>query len=306
MRPIWEAWFCHIEVNNICAQNCAYCTRYIRHLRKDQRFSMDLATFRKALISLDGFPGRVGIIGGEPLLHPAFEEICSIMKYEFKIPREKIGLWTSGGPQLPRYHKLINEVFSVVAYNEHSKQQRKTQLHQPLTISIHEAVKDKKYRDDLIKDCWVQKAWCPSINPKGGFFCEVAQAIDIILDGPGGYPIEPGWWLKAPYHFRDQVDRYCRYCGGAIPIKRELLNNKKQKFSPHLLALFKEHGLKSISPEFVDIYDRQLTIEEMEKNKLEWDPRHYRQDLSPDIKEGYKTRPLQPTSGPLLKTRGIQ
>lgn len=305
MKPIWEAWFCHIEVNNICAQNCAYCTRYIRHLRKDQKYNMDPATFRKALISLDGFPGRLGIIGGEPLLHPAFEELCFIMKYEFQIPREKIGLWTSGGPQLPRYLKLINDVFGIVAYNEHNKQQRKAQLHQPLTMAIEEAVKDKKYRQDLIDNCWVQKAWCPSINPKGGFFCEVAQAIDIILDGPGGYPIEPGWWLKAPHHFKDQIDRYCKYCGGPIPIKRELLNNKKQKFSPHLLAIFKAHGLRSLSSEFVDIFDRQLTIEEMEKNKLEWDPRHYRQDLAPDMKEGYKTRPLQSRSGKLLKTRGL-
>lgn len=231
MKPIWEAWFCHIEVNNICPQNCAYCTRYIRHLRKDQKYNMDLATFRKALISLDGWPGRLGIIGGEPLLHPDFEELCLIMRDEFKIPRIKIGLWTSDAGHLAAHIKLIQEVFAMVAFNPHNKEQRKVELHQPLTISIDDAVKDKEYRQYLIDNCWVQEAWCPSINPKGCFFCEVAQALDIILDGPGGYPIEPGWWKKTPLQFKDQVDRYCKHCGGPIPLKRELLNNKKQKIS---------------------------------------------------------------------------
>ena len=303
MKPIWEAWFCHIEVNNICPQNCAYCTRYIRHLRKDQRYNMDLDTFRKAIISLDGFPGKLGIIGGEPLLHPKFEELCLILKDEFKIPRKKIGLWTSGGKNYQKHRKLIKGVFGMLAYNEHNKEQRRVELHQPLTIAIDEVVEDEKYKQELINNCWIQNTWCPSINPKGGFFCEAAQALDIILDGPGGYPIEPGWWKKTPKEFKDQVDRYCQYCGAPIPIKRELLDSEKQKFSPNLLNLFKKHNLRSLSNEFVDIFDRQLTIKEMEGNKLNWDPRHYRQDLKPDMKEGYRRRPLQPQGEGVLKTR---
>lgn len=293
MRPIWEAWFCHIEINNICPQNCAYCTRYIRHLRKDQRYNMDLDIFRKAVISLDGFLGRLGIIGGEPLLHPKFEEICLILKDEFKIPRKKLGLWISERKLFGKHKKLIKEVFAMVAFNEHNEKQRRVELHQPLTIAIEEMVKDEKYREDLINNCWVQNTWCPSINPKGGFFCEVAQALDIILDGPGGYPIEPGWWKKTPGEFKDQVDRYCRYCGAAIPLKRELLNSGKEKFSPNLLKVFKKHNLRFLSNEFVDILEGQLTIKEMEVNKLTWDPRHYRQDLKPDMKEGHKKRPLK-------------
>jgi len=303
MRPIWEAWFCHIEVNNVCPQNCAYCTRYIRHLRKDQRYNMDLKTFRNAVVSLDGFPGRLGIIGGEPLLHPEFEELCLIMRDEFKIPKEKIGLWTSDRKNLEKHRKLINEVYGMVAFNEHNKEQRKVELHQLLTVAIEDVVKDNEYKLDLIDNCWVQNTWCPSISPKGGFFCEVAQAIDIILDGQGGYPVKPGWWIKTPKEFQDQVKRYCRHCGAAIPLKRELLDNEKQKFSPGLLNLFKEHKLRCLSDEFVDIFDRQLTIKEMEENKLTWDPRHYRQDLKPDMKEGYKNRPRQTQLGEPLKTR---
>ena len=301
MRPIWEAWFCHIEINNICPQNCAYCTRYIRHVRKDQEYNMDLGMFRKAVVSLNGFPGRLGIIGGEPLLHPRFEEICLILKEEFKIPRKRTGLWISNRKLLEKHRKLVNEVFGMIAFNEHSEGQRKVELHQPLTIAIEEVVKDEEYKQDLINNCWVQNTWCPSINSKGAFFCEVAQALDIILDGPGGYPIEPKWWKKTPEDFKDQVDKYCGYCGAAIPMKRELLDNKKEIFSPKLLELFKEHNLRYLSSEFIDIFDRQFTIKEMEENKLNWDPRHYRQDLKPDMKEGYRKRPLQPQRAMALK-----
>lgn len=293
MRSIWEAWFCHIEVNNFCPQNCAYCTRHARHVRKDQEYNMDLDMFRKAALSLDGFPGRLGIIGGEPLLHPQLEEICLILKDEFKIPKNKMGFWTSGGRNWKKYEPLIRETFGMVAYNEHNKKQREVQLHQPLTIASGDVIKDEKYRKDLIDKCWVQNTWCPSINPKGGFFCEVAQALDILLDGPGGYPIEPEWWRKTPKEFKDQVDRYCNVCGAPVPIERELLSSEKEKISSNLLALFKKHNLRRISSKFVDVFEGELTIKEMEENKLDWDPRHYRQDLRPDIKEGYRKRPPQ-------------
>ena len=46
--------------------------------------------------------------------------------------------------------------------------------------------------------CWIQNLWSASITPKGAFFCEVAAAMDMTLNGPGGWPIEPGWWKRKP------------------------------------------------------------------------------------------------------------
>jgi len=290
MKPIYKAWFCQIEVNNICPLFCAYCTRYIRHLRQDQRFNIELDTFRKAVLSLEGFPGRIGLIGGEPTLHPQFEDICLILRDELKIAREKLGLWTSGGKAFERYKKLIKEIFGMLAYNEHNESQKKAQLHQPLTIAIDDTLEDEEYKRKLIDDCWLQRTWCPTINPKGCFFCEVAGALDILLDGQGGYPIEPGWWKKEPRDFQDQVKRYCKYCGVAIPLQRELLSVAKEKFSPQLLNIFKEHNLKNLSDKYITLFDKKLTIEEMEKKKLTWDPGNYRQDKRTDIKEGWKER----------------
>ena len=101
-----------------------------------------------------------------------------------------------------------------VYFNDHSDYR---QRHQPILVAIQEVVEDKNLMWELINNCWIQKYWSPSINPKGGFFCEVAAALDLVFNGPGGYPIEPGWWNKTPEEFYGQVKRYCPMCGGALP-----------------------------------------------------------------------------------------
>lgn len=251
---------------------------------------MDLDTFRKAILSLDEWKSKIGLIGGEPILHPQFEDICLILKDELKVPREKLGLWTCGGPRFEKYKKLIGEVFGFLAYNEHNELQKRACLHQPSTVAIDDVIEDKEYKRNLIDECWLQRTWCPSISPKGCFFCEVACALDVILDGPGGWPITPDWWRKEPKDFQDQVERYCKYCGMAVPLERELLSSSKEKFSPRLLNIFKQHNLRNLSDKHVNLFDRKLSIEEMEKTKLTWDPGNYRQDLRPDIEHGWKRR----------------
>lgn len=280
MKPINEAWFCQIDITNICPNDCLYCSRFNKHIRPDQKFFMDLDFFEKALDSLEEWPSRIGIIGGEPILHPKFKEICLILQKKF--PREKLGLWTSGGIRYEEYKDLIDQTFGMLAYNEHNEHQKTTCKHQPITIAIKDVVKDEKYRKQLIEDCWVQKTWCPTISPKGAFFCEVAYAIDAILDGPGGYPVEKNWWKRKPKDFKDQVDRYCQHCGMAIPMERELLKTKIEKFSPANLELFKKHKLLRLEEKDVEIFDKELTVEEMEENKKTWDPGNYRGDTRKD------------------------
>lgn len=71
-----------------------------------------------------------------------------------------------------------------------------------------------------VDHCWVQESWSASINNKGAFFCEVAAALDDLFGGPGGWPVEPGWWKKTPRDFREQMEWACKKCGAALPLKR--------------------------------------------------------------------------------------
>ena len=280
MKPIYEAWCCQIELTNYCWHDCLYCSRYNKHIRKDQRFHMDLDFLKKALLSLESWPAKIGIIGGEPILHPEFKKCCDIIQSIF--PRDKMGLWTSGGAKYAGYKDIIDQTFGFVAYNEHNKQQQETCRHQPITLSIHDLVPDEDLRHELIEDCWVQRTWCPTINPKGAFFCEVAGALDIILDGPGGYDVKHGWWKKAPEDFNDQVRRTCLLCGMAIPYGRDLIKNKKEKFSFTTYELFHDHELRNMGPDKVKLITQPLSVLEIKENAKTWFPGNYRGDNQVD------------------------
>jgi len=245
---------------------------------------MTLNEVEKAINSLKGWPGHIAIMGGEPTVHPHFEEICHLLQRKYN--RSKYQLFTMGGRKYEEYLKLIKETFYHVCYNPHKGVCR----HQPITVAVQDVVEDDAYRKDLIDNCWVQKTWCPTIGPKGAFFCEVAFALDMILDGPGGYPVKRGWWKKSPEQFRDQVERYCKYCGMPIPMERESLKIKKEKISAGNLRLFKAHNLPRLSDKDVILFDRILTIKEMEKTKINWDPGNYKQDKRRDILYGWKKR----------------
>src|SRR3954464_13905583 len=93
MKPIAENVVIQIEITNACHLSCANCSRLVGHHRKP--FFMTPQQVRDAIASLDGFPGRVGMMGGEPALHPDFVEICKI--YQEMIPdKRRRELWTAG------------------------------------------------------------------------------------------------------------------------------------------------------------------------------------------------------------------
>jgi hypothetical protein len=216
MKPLHDAWLIQIEVTNACPNRCSHCTRACGHYAKPYFASLDF--IESALRSLDGWPRGVGCMGGEPTIHPQFPEICQL--YQKYLPRERAGLWTSGGPRFERHRELIQQTFGILLYNDHSEIGR----HQPLMVASEEIMPDEQLRNELIDRCWIQERWSPSINPKGGFFCEVAAMFDLLFNGPGGYPLERGWWNKGELQFRDQRDRYCRLCGLAMPLS-DLPNN---------------------------------------------------------------------------------
>jgi hypothetical protein len=194
-----------------------------------------------------------------------------------------MGLWTSGGKNFQKNLPLIQSTFGQIAYNEHNDVQLQTCKHQPLTIAIKDVVPDASVRAQLIDDCWVQRSWCATINHFGAYFCEVAAAQDVLLnEGRNAWPVKPEWWKKIPDQFRDQVDKFCENCGMAIPMQRELIIKKSEKFSPSMLQAFKERNLMKISENDIELFNYQFSKEEIIKNIKTWTPGNYRGDLRED------------------------
>lgn len=184
---------------------------------------MSIPDVQKAIRSLNGFKQQIGIMGGEPTLHPEFRRICYEMT---KIPIERRSLWTNGF-KADEYRDVIEDTFlpENIIYNNH-EDDSDVDVHQPIGLKSKDLVEDDFLRGLLIGNCWVQWRWAASINPKGGYFCEVAAAMDMRDNGHYGHEIKPGWWDKDPNEFLDQVMHFCPNCSACVPMKGQRANAK--------------------------------------------------------------------------------
>ncbi len=247
MRSPSDMEFIQIDITNACNMRCSNCTRFCGNHEKV--FFMDYDTFQRAVDSMDGFEGVTGIIGGEPTLHPEFERFAAYMRKKYGAPagrdtllypqkdfihaiherefdsevmrartdgthymkKHGAGLWSNMSGTYRKYYEVIQDTFSVEYLNDHLN----PSYHQPGLFSR----KDLNIPDDewfrLRDKCWIQNTWSATITPKGAFFCEIAGALDMLFDGPGGWPIEPGWWKRKPEDFKDQL-HWCEICGFAL------------------------------------------------------------------------------------------
>lgn len=249
MKPPKDHWVIQIEVTNACVNTCSNCTRFCGHHKKP--FFMDYDTFCRAVDSVIDHPGLIGVMGGEPTIHPEFDKMCRYLadklpeelkpdRGSMKLPTDSFvevrreleldkyeiypyedgprpiirgaGLWTSLTSKYRKNYEIIQDVFNFQNLNDHQN----ISYHQPVLISRKDmGINDKEWLK-LRENCWVNQQWSSSVTPKGCFFCEVAAALDFMYDGPGGLPIEEGWWKRPIEDFAEQF-MWCEYCG--IPLE---------------------------------------------------------------------------------------
>jgi hypothetical protein len=195
-----------IEITNACMRRCSNCTRLVGHQQKP--YMMKLDYFKEVVdnIGLEGTALIVGIIGGEPLMHPRFKEICRYLQTRF-LP-ERLGLWSVLPKRFKQYAPIIVETFGAVFPNDHT---HKNIFHPPVLVRS-KAILGERYTD-AVKGCWLQRSWSASVNSQGAYFCEVGAALDLVLHTGTAFDIHARWWLKKPQEYKKQIEALCSMCG---------------------------------------------------------------------------------------------
>ncbi len=264
MKAVKDKSIIQIEITNACANECANCTRFVGH-HHDPYF-MELGMIARAIDSLEGFQHHIGIMGGEPTKHPEFEKICELLQK--KVPKEKRSLHTSGY-KWNQYRSIIRKTFGVqVHLNNHTNL---NQRHHPMLLALGDVVSDRKIADQLIDHCWVNERWSASINPKGCFFCEMAASLDLLFDGPGGMPIQKGWYNHPPHAFADQKAN-CYQCGACVPFRPVRVKENRdyvsvsnyQRLKAMQTPRFKNNRVKLVRGHFNEAH--------LQKFSKEWQP----------------------------------
>ncbi len=277
MRSPADMQTIQIDITNACNKRCSNCTRFCGNHNKN--FFMDFETFERAVNSLDGYNGVIGIMGGEPTLHPEFERFVRFIQEKFGVHKEENrmiypqrefirevrrrefeshvlregedgtgqnsgwgnfkmcgpGLWSNMGVTYSKYYELIQDTFNVQFLNDHIN----PSYHQPGLFARKDLnIPDEEWIE-LRDKCWIQNEWSASITPKGAFFCEIAGALDMLFDGPGGWPIESGWWKRTPKEFGEQL-HWCEICGFALDTFMRDAEEEIDDVSPTLYEMLKK------------------------------------------------------------------
>jgi len=236
--------------------NCSNCTQLLPFRRDYRHMSVDV--FREALRSLGGWSGIRGIFGGNPCVHPRFEDLMQILVEE--VPNQKHrGIWTNN---LCGHGPLVREVFYpngrfnlnaharelvAVNINKHlpgkliRTSRNRYSWHSPILLNWTDLGVSKEEWIALREQCDLNLHWSAAILERDGkpyaYFCEVAGALDGIRGENNGILAEPGWWCWKMDRFANQVEMCCdRGCG--IPLNR--LGHREDAFVYDISASFGE------------------------------------------------------------------
>jgi hypothetical protein len=237
---------------------------------------MDLDYFEKAAKSLTEFSKLndnkcVGVMGGEPTLHPQFPEICEIFKSAIPEKRKR-GLWSNTlTSQFKLHTNIIADTFGAFNLNDHTSNPIK---HTPILTAIEDfkdLTEDEKLK--FIDNCWVQNYWSATINMKGAFFCEVCACMSNLFNGINGWNIEenPDWWKKELPEYKDQINWACKKCGCCLPLKPRRSNEEIDDISiSNIERLIDVKSPKIIKGKFEVVECSKNILDPTQKRNTAW------------------------------------
>jgi organic radical activating enzyme len=208
-----------IVITNACNLSCGGCCQLVGQFRKDQIWFISLDELERNISILKKYPPEHGelspitIFGGEPTLHPRWDNIIKILKRNsptvFRIN-------TNGRLGHQRYQKEDNIVWYVDLHPE-------SQLFVQSSYAAMDAIRlpdDIDYWRKAQKDCPIWNGCQCSIYNGKAYFCENAAAIDWLHNnGNNGWSIseDANPFDRTNQEIDKQAAELCKRCGWCIP-----------------------------------------------------------------------------------------
>lgn len=234
-RRIFQVW-----VTRACDKSCHHCTQASNMILPKEHITPE--QFETILTSMDDYPGVVAMFGGNPCVHPQFEELCEIMIRH--IPYGRRGIWTNRllgkgkicqqtfNPRMSNFnvHMDSNAVAEFVQDWPETRDMLKGQEHdcghspifgEPTALGV-----DPDEMWDMISVCDINQKWSAMAGvfrgePRG-WFCEIAGAQSMVMQYDPNYPdtgvpITKGWWKDGLDSFGRQIMFHCPKC--LVPLR---------------------------------------------------------------------------------------
>lgn len=214
-RRVWRGGVIQIWVTRACDKACFGCTQGSNLGGRPGMITLE--QFHIACRSLRGYFGVVGIFGGNPAIHPQFEELCRIARSYF--PQEQLGLWCNH----PRGKgRIMRETFnpSVSNLNVHMDREAYDEFkrdwpesrpvgldrdsrHSPPFVAMKDmdelqlpdgriVPNTEENRWELISGCDINRCWSALVGVFRGqvraWFCEIAAAQSMLHEHDPDYP----------------------------------------------------------------------------------------------------------------------
>jgi hypothetical protein len=243
MRSPGQRGVIQIDITNRCdVLKCSNCTRNLMH--HDKRFAMTRDNFTRAVTSLQDYHGVIGIFGGNPCLHPQFEELSRLFA-ELIPDKRRRGLWSNN---IMGHGQVIREVYGYFNLNVHRSVAAADEVrrdlpgvaiwgedreawHSPVLVAIKDMVgkeggpANDKAMWDAIRGCDINLRWSGAItqHPNGNlraYFCEIAAGFEHMYPHEDtGLEVTPGWWRRPIEDYDAQIRRWCPSCGVPLRMK---------------------------------------------------------------------------------------
>lgn len=195
-----------VHVTRACDKACYGCTQGSNLGGRTTFISVE--NFTAILDSLKGYWGVVGIFGGNPAMHPRFEDLCAVLREKF--PKDQCGLWCNN-PLTPEKGAAMRATFdpAVSNLNTHLDTlaarnfqswwpesrpfgQYQDSRHSPVYVAMKDVVADEGERWELISNCDINRHWSAMAAEWRGrpraWFCEIAGAQSILHQDEPDYP----------------------------------------------------------------------------------------------------------------------